>query len=254
MRIMTWNIHGTSLGDREERFPLIKAAVEMYQHDVACFQEAFFLKSRKMLKSIEGYHVSYQLNWLRPPSTKGGLVTLTKETSFDGKPLEVSFNPYHSQGNWFTEQRWDRLLGKGFLETIVKNEECGKITVINTHKVCTYTQDTDKYLEAQTQQLLRKIRQRKEKGERIVVAGDFNFKRKSNLYPQFKELLHDATEGLHDAAESFHKLHLFEYETIDYIFTEDRYHCESASVYHESWQKYPSDHPCIMINTNFRKE
>ncbi len=241
---MTWNIHGASLRGRNERFPIIKEAIEIYQPDIVCIQEAFFSKSRKMLKSIEGYHVSYKLNWFPfpPITTKGGLVTLTK-----AKPLEVNYHPYLTQGSWRTEQRWDRLIGKGFLETIIEDTKFGKISVINTHKVCTYTEDTDHYLEAQANQLLGKIRQHKEKGERIIVAGDFNFKRKSHLYPQFKELLHDTTETL----ENFH---WFEYETIDFIFTGDKYQVKPKYAHHESWKKYPSDHPGIMIDTNFQKE
>ena len=245
---MTWNIHGASLRDRDTRFPLIKEAIEEAQPDILCIQEAFFPKSRKMLKSIAGYHVSYQLNWLRPPSTRGGLVTLTK-----AKPLDVSFQSYQSQGSWFTEQRWDRLLGKGFLETIIEDTKLGKITIINTHKVCTYTQDTDQYLEAQTEQLLKDIRKRKEKGELIILAGDLNFQRRSKLYPQFQELFQDTTEGLHQTMENFHKLHLFEYETIYYIFVGDKYYCEPTYVHHEDWQKYPSDHPGVMVDVRFQR-
>ncbi len=247
MRIMTWNIHGVSLSDRKERFPLIKEAIEKCQPDILCIQEAFFNMSRKMLESIEGYYVSYQTNWYPIPkliqTTKGGLVTLTK-----AKPIEVKYNPYLAQGTWFTEQRWDRLLGKGFLETIIEDKEFGRVTIINTHKVCTYTNDPDQYLEAQAEQLLKRIRKQKENGEFIIVAGDMNFQRRSKLYPQFKELFHDATEGLQDAAESFQKLHLFEYKTIDYIFTGNKYLCEPAHVYHESWHKYPSDHPGVMVD------
>jgi len=246
MRIMTWNIYGASFGDRNQRFPIIKGAIETAQPDVVCIQEAFFGKSRKMLKSIEGYHVSYQTNWYPLPgiieSTKGGLVTLTK-----AKPLEVNYYPYRAQGDWFSEQRWDRLLGKGFLETIINDKEFGRVTIINTHKVCTYTKDTDQYLESQADQLLKRIRRQKENGDFIIVAGDMNFQRRSKLYPQFKEILHDTTEGLHDAVESFRNLHLFEYKTIDYIFTGNKYHCEPAYVYHKTWQKYPSDHPGIMV-------
>lgn len=243
MRVMTWNIHGAYVWDRDERFPLIQEAIRTYQPDIACIQEAFFPKSRRMLRNIEGYHLSYQTNWFPPTTTKGGLVTLTK-----AEPQEVSFQPYLTQGNLFTEQRWDRLIGKGFLETVIENEEFGKVTIINTHKVCTYTDDTDEYLEAQTEQLLEKIKKHKERKELIIVAGDFNFKRRSKLYPQFRELLHDAGEDLRDAAEDFHNLHLFEYETIDYIFVGNKHHVEPAHIHHQSWQKYPSDHPGILVD------
>lgn len=246
MRILTWNIHGASLHDRGERFPLIKKAIEEAHPDITCIQEAFFPKSRKMLESIDGYFGSYLTNWYPVPgiirSTKGGLVTLTKE-----KPIERNYYPYLAQGTWFTEQRWDRLIGKGFLETIIEDKEFGRVTIVNTHKVSTYNKDTDQYLEAQAEQLLKRIRKQKENGELIIVAGDMNFQRRSSLYPQFKELLHDTTEGLHDVVEDLQRLHLFEYETIDYIFTGNKYHCEPAYVYHEGWQKYPSDHPGIMV-------
>lgn len=235
LRILTWNIHGVSVWDRNERFPIIKNALETYRPDIACIQEAFFPKSRKMLREIEGYHASYQTNYFPPLTTKGGLVTLTKT-----EPLESHYHPYLAQGNILTEQRWDRLVGKGFLETMLEDAELGKITVINTHNVCTYTKEMDQYLEAQAGQLLQKIRRCKEKGGFVVVAGDFNFKRRSELYPQFKELLHDATEGL----EHFH---WFEYETVDYILVGGKYYCEPVYVHHESWPKYPSDHPGIMV-------
>lgn len=238
---MTWNIHGASLRDRKERFPLIKQAVEKYKPDIACFQEAFFPQSREMLESIEGYHVSYQTNWYPLPalvkSTKGGLVTLTTT-----KPVEVNYHPYLSQGNWFTEQRWDRLIGKGFLETIIEDQEFGKVTVINTHKVCTYTKDIDQYLEAQAEQLLSRICKRKENGELIILAGDMNFSPQSKLYSVFREFLHEATEGLQPAIETLLRMKLSGYETLDYIFTGNKYHCQPEYVYHESWQRYPSDH------------
>ena len=249
MRILTWNIHGASFHDRDERFPVIKKAIEEAQPDTACIQEAFFSKGRKMLESVEGYQVSYQTNWYPIPklleSTKGGLVTLTK-----AKPLEVNYHPYLAQGTWFTEQRWDRLLGKGFLETIIEDQEFGKTTIINTHKISTYKEedDTDDYIVAQAQQLLVKIKELKAKGGAFILAGDMNFRKKSSLYPQFRELLHDAAEDLHDAAEDFHNLHLFEYATIDYIFSGDRYHCQPEYIRHESWGKYPSDHPGIVID------
>ena len=241
MRILTWNIHGISLGDRNERFPKIRNAIEQYQPDVACIQEAFFQKSRSMLSSLNEYYISRELNLFPPLTTKGGLVTLSK-----AKPLEVSFHPYQSQGNILTEQKWDRLIGKGFLETIIEDPQFGKVTIINTHNVCTYTDDIDGYLEGQTEQLVKNVRKRKGNGERIIVAGDFNLKRSSRLYPQLMGMLHDATEGL----EQFH---FFEYETIDYIFTGDKHHVESAYIYHESWQKYPSDHPGILVDIKTRK-
>ena len=244
MRILTWNIHGASLRDRDERFPLIKKTIEEAQPDIACIQEAFFRKSRKMLESIKGYYVSYQTNWYPLPklieTTRGGLVTLTKE-----KPLEVNYHPYLAQGTWLTEQRWDRLLGKGFLETIIQDKEFGRVTIVNTHKVCTYKKDDDidDYIIAHSKQLLGKIKELKENGP-FILAGDFNFRKKSLLYSQFRDLLHDATEDLHDAAEHLQNLHLYEeYRTIDYIFTGDKYHCTAEYLRDQSWQKYPSDHP-----------
>ena len=241
MRILTWNIHGAYVWDRNERFPLIKEAIQIYQPDIACIQEAFFPKSRRMLASLNEYYLSRQSNYFPPLTTKGGLVTLTK-----AEPLEVRYHPYQAQGNIFTEQKWDRLIGKGFLETIIEDPELGKVTIINTHQVCTYTKDIDEYLEAQTEQLLQEVKKHKEKNELIVVAGDFNFKRRSKLYPQFREVLHDATEGLHN-------FHLFEYETIDYILLGNKYHVEPAYIHNESWQKYPSDHPGIMIEIKLNR-
>jgi len=256
MRIMTWNIHGASLGDRNERFPRIKQAIEKYRPDIACFQEAFFPTSREMLESIEGYYVAYETNWYPFPrfaeSTKGGLVTLINKerlVPFDEtKLVEINYNPYLTQGTWFTEQRWDRLIGKGFLETVIQDKEFGKITIINTHKVCTYTKNIDKYLEAQAEQLLGRIRKHKEKGELIILAGDMNFSPQSKLYPAFRELLHEATEGLQPALENLRKMNLLGYETIDYIFTGNKSHWQAQYVSHESWPseaKYPSDHPGI---------
>ncbi len=194
-----------------------------------------------MLSSLDDYHVSLELNRFPPLTTKGGLVTLTK-----AKPLEVSFHPYQNQGNFFTPQKWDRLIGKGFLETIIEDPQLGKVTVINTHNVCTYTDDTDRYLEAQAEQLLHRIKFHAENGEFIIVAGDFNFKRKSKLYPQFRALLHDATEGLGD-------FHLLEYETIDYILLGDKYNCNSTYVYQDLYKKYPSDHPGIFVEVEFNR-
>lgn len=234
MRILTWNIHGASLWDRDERFPIIRNAIEQYQPDIACIQEAFFPKSRKMLKSIEEYHVSYKLNWLRPPSTKGGLVTLTKT-----EPLEVSFHRYQAQGDIFTEQRWDRLLGKGILETVIEDPQFGKVTIKNTHKVSTYEKEMDHYLEAQASQLLQRVSEHQE--GLLILTGDLNFRKRSKLYPQFKELLHDATESLQ-------KFHLFEYENIDYIFVSEKHRFEAAYVHHLSTEKYPSDHPGIVVD------
>ena len=241
MRILTWNIHGTSIGDRKERFPIIRDAIERYQPDIACIQEVLFPKSRSMLDGLTDYHVSRELNFFPPLTTKGGLATLTRS-----KPLEVSFHPYQSQGNFFTEQKWDKLIGKGFLETIIEDTQLGKVRVINTHNVCTYTEDTDRYLEAQAEQLLQRIKSHTENGEFIIVAGDFNFKRKSKLYPQFRALLHDATEGLGD-------FHLLEYETIDYILLGDKYNCKSTYVYQDLYKKYPSDHPGIFVEVELNR-
>lgn len=234
---MTWNIQGASLLDRGERYPVIKEIIEKYLPDILCIQEAFFPKGRKMLESISKYYVSYKKNLFPPLTTKGGLVTLTKT-----KPVNVSFQPYQTQGNWRTEQKWDKLIGKGFLETIIKHESEGQITIINTHKVCTYSAHPDQYLEDQVGQLAEYLQGKKE--GLVIVAGDFNFKRKTHLYPRLRTLLHDATASL----GSFH---LFAYEQIDYIFlSQEHQHApQYVSIENNAWKgKYPSDHPGIFVD------
>jgi len=236
MRILTWNIHGASLRDRDERFPRVKKAIEEVQPDIACIQEAFFPKSRKMLESIEGYHASYQTNRFPPKTTRGGLFTLTK-----AKPKKVSFHPYQTQGSWRSEQKWDRLIGKGFLETMVEDAEFGETTIINTHKVCTYSPEPDHYLEDQVHQLVGHLEQERE--ELVIVAGDFNFERKTHLYQKVRTRLHEATAYLGN-------FHLFDYKPIDYIFLSQEHQHAPQYVIVEWEDKYPSDHPGIFVDVH----
>ena len=234
MRILTWNIHGAYLYDRDERFPRIKKAIEEIQPDIACIQEAFFPKSRNMLESISGYHPSYQTNFFPPRTTKGGLFTLTK-----AKPQEVSFHPYQMQGSWRSEQKWDRLISKGFLETTIEDPEFGKVAIINTHKVCTYSPEPDHYLEDQVHQLVGHLEQ--ERDGLVIVAGDFNFERKTHLYQKVRTRLHDATASLGN-------FHLFDYQPIDYIFLNQEHQHTSQYVIVEWEDTYPSDHPGIFAD------
>ena len=230
MKILTQNCWGVPKTERRKRFNIIADTIRNRPYDIVCLQEVF-LRSwhQQSFADLESYHHSYQEGII---SLKGGLLTLTKQ-----QPKQISFHRYEVQGNLFSQQITDRLLGKGFLETIIEDNK-EDLTIINVHNVSVYQPHYAQkmYLLAQSEQLLNHIQKKTENGERVILAGDFNFERGSNLYRNFAIMLNDLTSPLRT-------FDLFKYNQVDFIFA------SSGNAEKADWVTHgglcPSDHPGI---------
>lgn len=228
MKILTQNCWGVPKKERKKRFDIIADIIRNRPYDIVCLQEVFLRRwHRQSFAGLESYHHSYQEGII---SLKGGLLTLTKQP-----PKEVAFHRYEAQGNWFSQQITDRILGKGFLETIIEDDG-EDLAVINVHNVSIYKPHYSQkmHLLAQAEQLLEYVQKKTENGQKVIVAGDFNFERGSNLYRNFAIMLNDLTSspGTFD---------WFEYDQIDFIFANCRNTEKAAYVGHLG--RCPSDHP-----------
>ncbi len=230
MKILTQNCWGVPKRNRRGRFDIIAGTIGNRPYDVVCLQEIFFSRWYKQsFAALEKYCHSYQKGVI---TMKGGLLTLTGQ-----QPKEVAFHRYQVQGNLFSQQVTDAALGKGFLETIIEDEESQEeLTIINVHNVSIYRPNhvQEMHLLAQSEQLFRHVKNKIENGRKIILAGDFNFERESMPYCAFAKLLDDSTSSLSSRW--------------DFVFTNyGKADCAKKADYVTHRHCYPSDHPGIMV-------
>lgn len=192
MKILTQNCWGVLNRNRRKRFDIIAKTIQDRPYDIVCLQEVFLRRWHSQpFHRLDGYCNSYQKGII---SLKGGLLTLTRQL-----PKEVTFHRYQAQGNLFSQQVTDAALGKGFLETIIEDEESQEeLTIINVHNVSIYrpNHNQEMHLLAQSEQLFAHVKNKIENGKKIILVGDFNFERESMPYRAFVSILDDATSSL----------------------------------------------------------
>lgn len=230
MKIFTQNCYGVPVKHRRKRFDVVAKTIRERPYDIVCLQEIFLHRwYEQSFKELSDYHHSCQQGLI---SMKGGLLTLTKQP-----PKEVIFHRYGVQGNVFSQQITDVALGKGFLETIIEDDK-EDIAIINVHNVSVYQRcwSQKMYLMAQAEQLLDYVRKKAETGQKVILAGDLNFERESNLYRNFAIMLNDLTSSL----KTFD---LFKYRQVDFVFA------SSGNAQKANWVTHrglcPSDHPGV---------
>jgi len=156
--------------------------LELRADQVVCLQEIQLNHYRRLLeKACPSYPYSFYEPYLHCP--KGGLLTLSRI------PMSKHFEPYAERGLWYTPMFMDRQLYKGML--INKFTWAGQsMVVINTHILANYVGDWERHglysrvEEKQLGQLGETVRCQP-KDSVVVVVGDFNIPRGSQLYQDF---------------------------------------------------------------------
>jgi endonuclease/exonuclease/phosphatase family metal-dependent hydrolase len=254
MKILTQNCFGipdlVSLlkrkGTKAERFGAIADNIALAGYDIVCLQEVFWQGEQELFRKTE-LHPSYRENKTKR-TIESGLVTLTKE-----RPLNVTFHKYQEQGKRLSHQISDRILGKGFLETVVSSE--GRtVRIINTHTVSTYNDDdiAGEYLGRQVEQLAEHIEKQKETGAVVILAGDLNFRRYvKGSSKVLTEAYQKINVHLPDLTTSLSQISLPGYRgRIDYIFASEGKGKGARYVMVHRGQ-IVSDHPGIHVDIDF---
>lgn len=258
MRILTQNCWGVPIKKRRKRFDIIAKTIQKRPYDIVCLQEVFLHRwYEQSFKELHNYHHSYKKGVI---SLNGGLLTLTRQ-----KPKEVTFHRYEVQGDIFSQQITDAALGKGFLETIIEDDN-KEITVINVHNVSIYRANYHQkmYLTAQAEQLQEHVRRKVSKGNTVILAGDLNVVRGSILYSAFAKLLNDAASSLESQLDFIANQETEKVQHIHYNFTKlpENQHGSNLDFvfanmgetkkarYVTHFGHYPSDHPGIYVDIN----
>jgi endonuclease/exonuclease/phosphatase family metal-dependent hydrolase len=167
-----------------ERYKTFSEALERMEIDIINLQEVHTYRLLKLLKErLRSFpHVAYERSFF---GAKGGLATFSKI------PLEevelVSFrHPKIRPERMFPLSRDIRI--KGSLISKLKDKP---LVIINTHlsanKDGNWSSGNRFYptLEAEIEQLAQLIHASSEKGNGVVIAGDFNISKESELYTKF---------------------------------------------------------------------
>src|SRR5690349_7691960 len=177
--LLTLNCFGGYLPNTSRRLRALAQELEQRSDEVVCLQEIQLHKYQKLLvKACASYSYSFHEPYLQCP--KGGLLTLSRI------PMSKSFEPYEERGLWYTPMLMDKILYKGML---IHNFIWAGITMvlINTHILANYVGDWERHgiysrvEEKQLQQMANTVR-RQAADSIVIVMGDFNIPRRSQLY------------------------------------------------------------------------
>lgn len=146
--------------------------------DIICFQEIATYYHLFLLKKYLQYpYFIYKKNLHGP---KGGLVIVSKI------PLEnTSFVNFKTSLSFHGISFWSHIVKNGMLTTKIKNTDT---TIINTHTFSDFEFDwspTNKlyrFVKLQVEQITNEIKNRVDKKQDIILTGDFNLKKNSQLY------------------------------------------------------------------------
>jgi len=112
-----------------------------------------------------------------------GLLSMVNKYSFS-KISKLESKTYDWQGDTWSWQYFDKLIEKGYHALRLHHPEMGAFTFMNTHLVSPSPVGNfnDHFLEQQSYQLIDDVKKRLEKGEPLVLSGDFNFRRHTAPY------------------------------------------------------------------------
>jgi endonuclease/exonuclease/phosphatase (EEP) superfamily protein YafD len=167
----------------KQRLLALARELERSSYQVVCLQEIQLHQYQELLvKECPSYsHAIYERYFHCP---KGGLLTMSRVPITSN-----SFEPYRERGLWYTPMLLDRLFYKGLLITKLQWENIPLI-IINTHILANFVGDWDRYgmyarvEEKQLMQLANTVRNLP-MDSLILVVGDFNIPRGSQLYYDF---------------------------------------------------------------------
>lgn len=181
--LLTLNCFGLALPNTKRRLLALARAVEKCSYRVVCLQEIQLHQYQNLLvNACASYSYPVYESYVHCP--KGGLLTLARIPV-----MNKSFEPYAERGLWYTPMLLDRLFYKGMLVTTFRWDMI-PVVVINTHILANFVGDRERYgmyarvEEKQLQQLAKTVRAQP-KDSVILVVGDFNIPRGSQLYTDF---------------------------------------------------------------------
>ena len=189
--LVTLNCFGGYLPYTSRRLLALAQELEHRPYHVVCLQEIQLHRYQKLLvKACASYSYAFSEPYFHCP--KGGLLTLSRV------PItNTTFAPYRERGLWYTPMLMDKILYKGML--IHRLQWAGiPMVIINTHILANYVGDWERrgiyarLEEKQLQQLAETVRVQPP-DSLVIVVGDFNIPRGSELYKDFL-----ATSGLTD--------------------------------------------------------
>ncbi len=189
--LLTLNCFGLLLPSTRRRLFALARELENRSYQVVCLQEIQLHNFRRlMVKACPSYSYRAYEPYFHCP--KGGLLTLAR------LPItNKSFEPYTERGLWYTPMLMDRLFYKGML---IQNLTWAgtPMLIINTHLLANYAGDWERHgvyarvEQKQLQQLAETVRGQPADSF-VIVVGDFNVPRGSELYRDFLE-----SSGLRD--------------------------------------------------------
>jgi len=220
LTLATLNTFGVPFA-RKTRARLATVARELNHPtlDVVCLQEVQMARYVPLLtQAFTHFPFAAFEPFIYAP--KGGLMTLSRR-QFE----QTDFLLYRERGWWHTLSIADWMLHKGALLT--RMTVFGTpVIVINTHLIANYDGDwshDNRYAQIEATELrqLAGLVNRQDPAALIVVAGDFNFPRRSWLYHEFVEAI-GAEDPLSDhTAPTFRPPFLLDpslAEAIDHVF------------------------------------
>jgi endonuclease/exonuclease/phosphatase (EEP) superfamily protein YafD len=177
--LLTLNCFGGYLPYTSRRLLALAQELEHRSDQVVCLQEIQLHRYRELLvKACPSYSYPFYEPYLHCP--KGGLLTLSRID------MSKHFEPYVERGLWYTPMFMDKILYKGML--IHKLTWDGiPMVIINTHILANYVGDWERrglysrVEEKQLGQLAKTVRDQPQDSI-VIVVGDFNIPRGSQLY------------------------------------------------------------------------
>jgi len=184
--LLTLNCFGLVLPNTRRRLLALAKELEQNSYQIVCLQEIQLHRYRNLLvEACTSYPHARSEPYIHCP--KGGLLTLSRIPITDNV-----FEPYVDRGLWYTPMLLDRLFFKGMLITRLTWNNIPMV-VINTHLLANFAGDWERHgmyarvEEKQLQQLAETVRAQPADST-VIVVGDFNIPRGSDLYHNFLAL------------------------------------------------------------------
>ena len=226
IKIFTQNLYWMDFLNKTRRMREVRKYIKSKGFNLVFLQEAVLYLDVKIVKRKNFAY--YDKGRLGP---KGGLAILSK------KELDkIEFYKFEEQGSLFNRQLTDRLIEKGFLVGYIENK-----IFINTHLICLYGKKSGenvKNLNKQFEQLFNFVKEKIKEGKKIILGGDFNFKRSSKNYKKITKLLTDNTIPLKSRINQKNS------KQIDFIFSSEK---NSKNYTQPIYPIFVSDHAGIGI-------
>ncbi|OGE80657.1 MAG: hypothetical protein A2826_00385 [Candidatus Doudnabacteria bacterium RIFCSPHIGHO2_01_FULL_43_23] len=247
MKLLTWNVSLTPWNFSRKKFrSLIASSLIQKNADIILLQEVFFTDDFEYLKktlSKQGF-----TEFLHNKN----LLTISKVPF-----ISDNYRNFTAQGLFFSWAMLDRLYKKGWQVVQIKIKD-ELIYIINTHTLSAYGHDEGDYTETRKKQIIEIIDfLDKQRAEKFILAGDFNFDKDSETYDFLKQTydLDDPLASLPDKTITSENLRRRRFnikkmeQRVDHFFVKglESNKMEGKIVFNKPWKingvtTHPSDH------------